>query len=150
VSQLDSPTGAEFLLIRENLPTSSITGEGACVYDAIVGRIDWSEPDPWSSLLSRLNGPQRALVSVAQVHEHANFNGVQSTLQFHGEEFFRAAEQGATEMGHHNLADMITQALSVDPDWPLLEARWDSEAEFDDDAFVASNASAFFIDGPST
>ncbi len=31
----------------------------------------------------------------------------------------------------------------------LLEARWDSEAEFDSDAFVAINAAAFFVGGQS-
>lgn len=73
--------------------------EGFSVYDSITAQIDWDEPHPWLALLGRLNDSQRAVVAVAQVHEHAAFNGVQETLAFHGPEVFRIAIRGASALG---------------------------------------------------
>ena len=44
---------------------------GFSVYDAIVDQIDCTSPDPWLTLLKKLNASQRVVVSIVQVHEHA-------------------------------------------------------------------------------
>lgn len=118
------------------------------MYDALVdGYIHWDDPDPWLALVRRLNDSQRALVAVAQAHEHAQVNGLQESLAFHGREFFSIAADGAARMGLPHIQEMFTAALNQPGDWDPLQDRWDREADLGDiAAFVDVHASDFFID----
>jgi len=143
VSTAGSP---DYRLRRNQLARSVQESEGLSVYDALVERINWEDPTPWMSLLRTLNGSQRAVVTVAQVHEHAQFNGIEATVEFHGRELVEMAAAGAASLGNAKLERMIRQALATDPDWEALEAEWDCEAEFEIESFIEQHAADFFVD----
>lgn len=145
-SQHSSPAdSSRYLVRRSELARSVRDSEGFSVYDSITAQIDWDEPRPWLALLSRLNDSQRAVVAVAQVHEHAAFNGVQETLAFHGAEVFRMAIRGAAALGCTDIGRLLDAALSRRPDWDDLEDQWHRFASFEIEGFIEANATDFFI-----
>ena len=141
------PTARErgHLVHRDQLPRTVRESEGFAVYDAIVSEIDWTDSTPWRSLLLELNASQRAVVAVAQVHEHAQFNGIRATVEFHGREILCMASEGAVALGNAKLAALIDDALSADANWEQLERRWDEEASFEIERFIETHPVEFFI-----
>jgi hypothetical protein len=134
-----------YLVHRAKLLRSVHDTEGFSVYDAIVDQINWQDPTPWLSLLQSLNDSQRAVVAVAQVHEHAQFNGIEASVDFHGREVVQMAADGAARLGNTKLEAMILEALAPDPDWERLEHKWDQEAEFEIESFIEEHAPDFFV-----
>ena len=136
----------DYRVRRAQLSRSVNDSQGFSVYDAIVDQIDWKDPTPWLSLLRALNDSQRAVVAVAQVHEHAQFNGIEASVDFHGLEVVEMAADGAACLGNTKLEAMIREALAADPDWEQLERKWDQEAEFEIESFIEGHAPDFFVD----
>lgn len=128
---------------RSQLSQSVHESEGFSVYEAIVDQINWQDRTPWLSLLYALNASQRAVVAVAQVHEHAQVNGLRASVDFHGQEVVEMAADGAARLGNTKLESMIREALAVNPNWEALEAKWDREAEFEIESFIEEHAPEF-------
>jgi hypothetical protein len=137
---------SDYRVHRAQLSQSVKDSEGFSVYDAIVAQINWQDPTPWLSLLRSLNDSQRAVVAVAQVHEHAQYNGIEASVAFHGREVVQMAADGAARLGNAKLEAMIRGALAANPDWEPLEYRWDQGAEFEIESFIEAHASDFFLD----
>lgn len=135
----------DYRVHRAQLSQSVHDSEGFAVYNAIVDQINWQDPAPWLSLLESLNDSQRAVVAVAQVHEHAQFNGIEASVAFHGREVVQMAAAGAARLGNPKLEAMIREALAPDPDWERLEHEWDQEAEFEIESFIEAHAQDFFL-----
>jgi hypothetical protein len=135
----------DYRVHRAQLSRSVHDSEGFSVYDAIVDQINWQDPTPWLSLLRSLNDSQRAVVAVVQVHEHAQFNGIEASAFFHGREVVHMAADGAARLGNTKLEAMIREALAPDPEWERLEHKWDQEAEFEIESFIEGHASDFFV-----
>lgn len=144
-ARVSTAADPDYRLHRAQLSQSVRDSEGFSVYDAIVDQIDWRDPTPWLSLLRALNDSQRAVVAVAQVHEHAQFNGIEASVDFHGREVVEMAAQGAARLGNAKLQAMIREALAADPDWEELEHKWDQEAEFEIESFIEEYAPDFFV-----
>ena len=140
-----SGDGSRYLVRRSELARSVSDTEGFSVYDSIAAQIDWDEPRPWLALLGRLNDSQRAVVAVAQVHEHAAFNGVHETLAFHGPEVIRMAIRGSSALGCADIGRLLEAALARRPAWAELEDQWDRLASFEIENSIEANASDFFI-----
>jgi hypothetical protein len=136
----------DYRVHRAELAQSVHDSEGFAVYDAIVAQINWQDPTPWLSLLRSLNDSQRAVVAVAQLHEHAQYNGIEAAVGFHGREVVQMAADGAARLGNAKLEAMIREALGADPDWEPLEDEWDQEAEFEIESFIEAHSSDFFVD----
>ena len=137
---------ADYRVRRSDLQRSVEDSRGFSVYDAIADRIDWTADHPWRALLLNLNRAQRAVVSLAQVHEHAAFNGLEESLAFHGPDVVGMAAEGAVALEYPEIAAMLTAALRGDRAWPELEDAWFQTAEFEMAEFIESHAADFFID----
>ena len=107
----------DYRVHRAELSRSVHDSDGFSVYDAIVAQINWQDPTPWLSLLRSLNELQRAVVSVAQVHEHAQYNGIEVAVAFHGSEVVQMAADGAARLRNPKLEAMLRQTLGADTDW---------------------------------
>ena len=136
----------DYRLRRTALRRSVAETEGYAVYDALVDQIDWSASNPWLDLLERLNASQRVIVSLAQVHEHAAFNGLEEALAFHGPDVVRIAAESAAALGHPEIAQLLDAALHGTRDWESLEADWDATASFAIEPFIEAHAADFFVD----
>ncbi len=82
---------------------------------------------------------------MAQVHEHAAFNGLRATIQFHGPEVIRYAIDGAGALGQPRMQEMLLAALARRPKWRRLEEQWHREADFQIESFIEAHAEDFFV-----
>jgi hypothetical protein len=132
----------EIWLNRSALTRSVEASEGFSVVDAL--RAHWAlEAESLATFLGRLNVAQRAVVAVAEVHAWAAFNGLQSALEALGPVVFRAAADGADELGSSSMAALLRAALEPDPLWSGLEEEWDRTAEFELVEFIDANEASF-------
>jgi hypothetical protein len=115
---LESAAGSErrdFRIRRSDLPETVSESEGASEYDAIVDQIDWNQPSAWLTFLRRLNESQRVLVSLWQVHEHAMFNGIEASVEFHGRDIIEMAADGAERRGSPSATPTTTSSTGNQP-----------------------------------
>ena len=138
--------GSAYLLRRSDLARTVRDSEGFSVHDAIVDKADLNAPNAWLHLINDLNTSQRTVVSVVEVHAHAQFNGLASCLEFHGPELLAVAADGAARLGATAMEAMLRKALTIDLDWDELEEQWDRKAAFEIESFIEANANDFFVE----
>ena len=113
------------------LSVSVHDSEGFSVYDAIVDQINWQDPTPWLSLLPTIERlPACRIVAVAQVHEHAQLNGIEASAFFMDVSGPHGRRRSGAPAWEHQVGGDDPEDLP-DPEWERLEHKWGQEAEFE-------------------
>ncbi len=80
------------------------------------------------------------------MHEHAQFNGIEASVEFHGRDVIQMAADGGGPSRELQVGGDGPAGLGAHPHWAPLEYKWDQEAEFEIESFIEEHAADFFVD----